>query len=606
MSGIGGVRVFSAGALATEALREMAELLHHRGPDESAIWVGPDVGLAHARLAIIDVERSHQPMHSVDGRWVIAFDGEIFNDASLRTQLDYPFRTRGDTEVLVAGLALEGISFVERLQGQFAFVAHDLRTDTTHLVRDRLGILPLYYRQVPGGIAFASEVKALLAVGPPPEVDHRSLDAYLGARMVPAPDTLFEGVKKVRPAHRVSILPRAHLEETRYWAPPQMDPDGTWSDGDAIEAVGDGLREAVRAALAADVPVGAHLSGGLGSSLVVAQMLQLRDAEPLHTFAAGFADHPQDELHWARKVSALLGTDHHEVRMGAHDFEDVWARLTWHRDAPIGEPADVAQFRAARAAHEHVGVVLSAVGADELFGGHPKYRHARLAERSAALPSRVRSALGGPLERHLGTSFSASERQRLVGTPPVERRTSPSLGVDPVDRMLRHDLRHVLPDDLLERTDRMTMAASIQLRPALLDHRLVELAFRLPTSVKVHGGSTTWVLKEVARQLLPDEIAGRRRTGHDVPLSSWFRTSLRDTARDRLLGADSWVAQTMDRSVVRDLVQRHERGAHEELRLWTLLSLEMWHESFFGSAPSVPRPRHGLMALPAALRLADS
>ena len=606
MSGIGGVRVFYAGALPTEALREMAQLLHHRGPDESATWVGPDVGLAHARLAIIDVERSHQPMHSVDGRWVVAFNGEIFNHASLRTQLDYPFRNRGDTEVLVAGLALEGISFVERLQGQFAFVAHDLRTDTTHLVRDRLGILPLYYRQVPGGIAFASEVKALLAVGPPPQVDHRSLDAYLGARMVPAPDTLFEGVKKVRPAHRVSILPRAHLEETRYWAPPEMDPDDTWSDSDAIEAVSDGVREAVRSALVADVPVGAHLSGSLCSSLIVAQMLQLRSAEPLHTFAAGFADHPQDELHWVRKVSALLGTEHHEVRMGAHDFEDVWARLTWHRDAPIGEPADVAQFRAAQAAHEHVGVVLSAVGADELFGSHPRYRHARMAERSAALPRRVRSALAGPLERHLGASFTTSERHRLVGTPPVERRTSPLLGVDPVDRMLRHNLRHALPDDVLERADRMTMAASIELRPALLDHRLVELAFRLPTSVKVHGGQTPWVLKEIARHLLPDEVVGRRRTGHNVPLSSWFRTSLRDTARDRLLGADSWVAQALDRSLVRDLVQRHDRGVDEELRLWTLLSLEMWHESFFGSAPPIPRPRLGMAAQPVAQGLADS
>lgn len=619
MCGIGGVRAFSAGAFTSQALHDMTALLRHRGPDESAVWVGQDIGLAHTRLAIIDVEHSHQPMHSIDGRWVLAFNGEIFNHASLRAHLDYPFRTRGDTEVIVAGLALEGISFVERLQGQFAFVAHDLRTDTTHLVRDRLGILPLYYRHVPGAIAFGSEVKALLAVGPPPQVDHRSLDAYLGARAVPAPDTLFEGVKKVRPAHRVSILPGAHLEDVQYWAPPECDPEGTWSAGDAIEAVGDGVREAVRAALVADVPVGAYLSGGLDSSLIVAQMKQLRGDDPVHTFSAGFGDHPQDELPWARRVSTLLGTQHHEVQMRPTDFEDLWASLTWHRDAPISEPADIAVFGLARAAREHVRVVLSGEGGDELFGGYPKYRFARFAERTTVLPARLRSGVAGQVERRLGgharartalravaagdvteqhdtwfAPFTSAERRALLGAaPPPERRPVPAPGIDPVDRMLRHDLRHWLPDNLLERGDRMSMAASLELRPPLLDHHLVELAFRLPTAVKVRSGSTKWVLKEVARPLLPDEVIDRKKVGFRVPLASWFRTGLRDTARDRLTGADSWVGQTLDRSVVRDLVERHERGANEEIRLWTLLCLEMWHDCFFGSSPSIPGPRQG-------------
>ncbi len=624
MCGIGGVRAFSSGAFATQSLHEMAGLLHHRGPDEAAVWVGPGIGLAHTRLAIIDVEHSHQPMHSVDGRWVLAFNGEIFNHDSLRDHLDYPFRTRGDTEVVVAGLALEGISFVERLQGQFALVAHDLRTDTTHLVRDRLGILPLHYRHIPGGIAFGSEIKALLAVGPPPQVDHRSLDAYLASRSVPAPDTLFEGVKKVRPAHRVSIMPGGHLEETHYWAPPECDPAGTWSAGDAIEAVGDGVREAVRSAMVADVPVGAYLSGGLDSSLIVAQMVQLRGDDPVHTFSAGFGDHPQDELPWARRVSALLGTQHHEVMLRATDFEEMWAALTWHRDAPISEPADIAVFGLARAAREHVRVVLSGEGGDELFGGYPKHRFARLAERATVLPSRLRSGLAGPVERRLGAHsrartalravaagdvaeqhatwfapFTADERRSLLGgPPPPDRRATPTLGVDPLDRMLRHDLRSWLPDNLLERGDRMSMAASLELRPPLLDHHLVELAFRLPSSVKVRSGSTKWVLKEVARPFLPDEVIDRKKVGFRVPLDSWFRTGLRDTARDRLTGADSWVGQTLDRAQVRDLVDRHERGANEEIRLWTLLCLEMWHESFFGSGPAaqpaVPRPREAI------------
>ena len=590
MCGIGGVRAFSVGAFETESLHRMTELLHHRGPDESAVWVGPDIGLAHTRLAVIDRAQSHQPMLSVDGRWVLALDGQILNHESLRVHLDYPFRTRSDAEVLLAGLALEGISFIERLQGQFAIVAHDLRTDTTHLVRDRLGILPLYYRHIPGGIAFGSEIKALLAVGPAPQVDHRSLDAYLDDRSVAAPDTLFDGVKKVRPAHRVSIMPGGHLEEATYWVLPESDPPGTWSAGDAIEAVGDGVREAVRAALVADVPVGSYLSGGLDSSLVVAQMQQLRGDDPVHTFAAGFGDHPDDALPWARRVSTVLGTQHHEAPIRAVDFEDLWGTLTWHRDAPISEPTDIALFGLARAAREHVGVVLTGVGGDALFGGQPSHRYARLAERSSVLPTWLRATLAGPVGRR--SSFSAAERQRLLGTaPPPERRTSQALGVDAVDRMLRHDLRHWLPDNLLERGDRMSMAASLEVRPPLLDHHLVELAFRLPTSVKVRSGSGQWVLKEAARRLLPDEVVDRRQSGARVPLDSWFRTGLRDTARQRLLGADSWVAQTLDRDLVRDLVDRHERGANEELRLWTLLSLEMWHDCFFGTAPAVPRPR---------------
>jgi asparagine synthase (glutamine-hydrolysing) len=596
----------------------MTRVMEHRGPDESAVWVGEDIGLAHTRLAVIDVEHSHQPMHSADGRWVLAFDGEIFNHAALRSHLDYPFRTSGDTEVVVAGLAVEGISFVERLEGQFAFVAHDLRTQTTHLVRDRLGVLPLHYRHVPGGIAFGSEVKALLAIGPRPEVDHRSLDAYLGARAVPAPDTLFEGVKKVRPAHRVSIMPGGHLEEAHYWAPPDCDPEGTWSADDAVEAVGDGVREAVRAALVADVPVGAYLSGGLDSSLVVAHVQQLVGDEPVHTFSAVVGDHPQDELRWARRVSALLGTRHHEVHLSAADFEELWARLTWHRDAPISEASDVAVFGLARAAREHVRVVLSSEGADELFGGHPKHRYAHLAERATHLPPALRAGLAGPVERRLGVRhsrartalraiaagdgadqhstwvapFTGPERQRLLGTaPPPDRRAGPTTGVDPVDRMLRHDLRHWLPDSLLERGDRMSMAASLELRPAMLDHHLVELAFRLPTSVKVRSGTTKWVLREAARPLLPRDVVDRTEVGPPVPLDAWFRAGMRDTAHDRLTGPGSWVAQTLDGALVRDLITKHERGAHEELRLWTLLCLEMWHACFFGSTPAVPSPR---------------
>lgn len=598
MSGVGGVRVFAPGWTAGPVLEEMNRLLHHRGPDEHTVWLGDDVGLAHTRLAIGNVEHAHQPTHSADGRWVLAFDGAVLNYESLRAQLGHPSPIRDDAEVVVAGLALHGISFVDRLHGQFAFAAHDRRADTTHLVRDRLGILPLYYRHVPGGVAFASEVKALLAVGPAPRVDRRSLDAYLGARAVPAPHTLFEGVKKVRPGHRLVIQPGGHVEELPYWALPERDPEGTWTQGDAVEAVGDGVREAVRSALVADHPVGAYLSGGLDSSLIVAQARELLGDDPVHTFAAGFGDHELDELAWARRVSDLLGTRHHEVHLSAGDFEDAWSQLTWHRDGPISEPSDVAFHALAREARHHVRAVLSGEGADELFGGYAKYRFARLAERTTVVPGRVRAAVAGPVERHLGghatwfAPFTATERRRLLGAEaPPDRRIAPAHGVDPVDRMLRHDVTHWLPDHLLERADRTSMAASVELRPPFLDHHLVELAFRLPTSVKVRGGTTKWVLREAARPLLPDRVVARRQAGFRVPLDAWFRGGLRDVARDRLTGPDSWVVNALDGPAVRDLVDRHERGANEEIRLWTLLCLEMWHERFFGERTKVPGPR---------------
>lgn len=612
MCGVAGVRAFDGTSPSQPLLDEMVRLMHHRGPDESATWAGPGIGLAHTRLSIIDVAGSHQPMHSADGRWVLAFNGEIFNHATLRPTLDYPFRTRGDTEVIVAGLAVEGIDFVERLQGQFAFVAHDLVTQTTHLVRDRLGILPLYYRSLGGGDAyvFGSEIKALLACGPRPEVDPESLDSYLAARSVPAPHTLFAGVSKLAAAHRAWIGPDGELRTTRYWAPPAADPPGTWEPAEAVASVADGVRHAVESSLVADVPVGAYLSGGVDSSLIVAQMQQLLGGQPVTTFAAGFGDPRNDELPWARRVSELVGTDHHEVHLRASDFEELWPRLTWHRDAPISEPSDIAVYGLALEARQHVRVVLSGEGGDELFGGYPKHRFVATAERLAAIPHHVRGPVLGVVERKLGdrhtrarialramaardeqdrretwfAPFTASERRQLLGGVAPTRRTDPVDGADPLERMLRHDLRGWLPDNLLERGDRMSMAASLELRPPLLDHRLVELAFRLPSSVKVHRGVTKWVLKEVSRRYLPTEVVDRSKVGFRVPLDAWFRGGLRDTAWDRLTGTGSWVGQTLDRNALRGLLERHDRGvANEESRLWTLMCLEVWHECFFQS-----------------------
>ena len=599
MGGLAGVHAFSGASVAAETLHEMIDLLRHRGPDGSRAWIGPDVGLAHTGRTV-PAGAGRQPMHSEDGRWVLVLDGEVLNHEALRAHLDHPFRTASDTEVVLAGLALEGISFVERLHGSFALVAHDRRTATTHLVRDRLGMLPLHYRHVDGGIAFASEIKALLAVGTRPEVDLRSLDSYLAGHAVPAPDTLLDGVKKVRPAHRMSVTSGGHIDEVCYWSPPERDPDGTWILSDATEAVADGVREAVRVALVADVPVGACLSDSLDDSIVAAQAQHLLGDEPIHTFAVAFGG--PHELSVPHRVSRSLGTRHHEVRVRPEQIEELWTRLTWHRDAPVDDPRDIAAFALALAAREHVGVLVSGDGGEELFGGHHRYRLERVAERSRALPQVLRAGVTGPVERHLGAAFTTAERRRLLGSAaPAERRTPTTPGIDPVDRMLRHDLRHDVPEHLLERLDRMSRATSLELRPALLDHRLVELALRLPASVKLRSGSTQWVLRAAARPLLSDAVLDSARTTLRRGSRSRYPLgpALDRTLDERLTGADSWVGRTMDPTVIRVLLDRHRVSGAADARLWTLLGLELWHDRFLRASPGMPRPRAEAPLLPA-------
>jgi asparagine synthase (glutamine-hydrolysing) len=588
-AGVSGIRGLSTGVLTRDALVEMAAAQDHRGGGGTDVWLGPGVGLARSRPDAA-ADASPQPARSPDGRWVVALDGAISNRATLRARLDRPSRTGDDADLVAAGLALEGIGFVERLAGQFALVAHDLRTDTTHLVRDRIGVLPLHYRHVPGGIAFASEAKALLLLDPRPGVDHRSLDAYLAHRTVPAPDTLFEGVKKVRPAHRVSIRADGRLEETAYWSLPDADPDGTWTPDDAVEAARDGVREAVRACLDPGAPVGIHLTGGLGSGLLAAQAQQLCGDEPVHTFSVAFDDDAPDELLRTGRLGSLLGARHHEVRLRRADLDELWGPLTWHRDAPLADPADLATHVLARSAAEHVPALLCAQGGEALSGAHQRSRSAGVAERWYGLPALLRAGPAGRVERRLGATFSAPERRRLLGgPPPQDRHRAPPVGVDPVDRVLRHDLRQTLPDDVLERLDRMSRAASLEARLPLLDHHLVELACRLPGSVRSGARGTTRVLREAARALLPDEVI--ELPGTQRGAGSWWCAGLQDTARQRLTDPGSWIARTLDPALVRELLLRHERRGDAQERIWTLVSLEVWHESFFSGTVDVPRPR---------------
>ncbi|WP_040814952.1 asparagine synthase (glutamine-hydrolyzing) [Nocardia concava] len=605
MCGIAGVRRFDGAPVSRELLAEMGRRLHHRGPDDQGIWIDGSVGFAHTRLAIIDVDGSAQPMAGSGGNTHIAYNGEVLNYRELREGLEYPFTTRGDTEVLLAVYEKHGPPGVGALRGQFAYAIHDSRSEETHLFRDRLGILPLYYYRTESFLAFASEIKALLPVIDSPTVDTASLHDFLAHRSVPAPYTFVEGVRKVPQGHHLTARADGTVRIEAFWRLPAAGETLAVTPERAVDLLDDALMDSVRDALVADVPVGAYLSGGVDSSLICALVARQRNGEGLHTFSAAFGDERVDETEWARVAAKIVGSDHHETIVSPADFEESWARLSWNRDSPLSEPADVAIYRLAELARDHVKVVLSGEGSDELFGGYPKYRYARTTCYAGALPGGPLRALEGRLsprqarlsvalralsepnyaERMRGwfAPFTARERTRLLGGPPERTVLEPYLDGrgDPLRRMLYADVHTWLADNLLERGDRMSMAASLELRPPFLDHRVAELAFRLPSEFKVRGGTTKWLVKEVARRHLPDELVDRPKVGFKVPLDAWFRGHLREMAFDLLTGPSSFVGGICDVGEVRRLLEGHIAGLRDEQpRIWTLLSLEVWHREF--------------------------
>jgi asparagine synthase (glutamine-hydrolysing) len=608
--GIVGIRRFDGAPVDPGLLRAMTSRLIHRGPDADGYWIDGPIGFGHRRLSIIDLSGSVQPMASVDDTCRITFNGEILNYGSLRQRVDYPYRTHGDTETILACYQAHGEAFLGDLEGQFAFALHDNRDDSLLLARDRMGILPLYYYVDSTLFAFASEVKALLPALADVQVDTHSLDAYLATRAVPAPYTLFKGIRKLPPAHTLRVGDRGLERQQRYWSMPQALATEPPNAEEAVGELASKLRSAVAAALVADVPVGAYLSGGLDSSLIVALMCELRGGgKGVKTFSAGFGDPRHDELPYARQVSELLNTEHHEVVVGTQDFQELWRKLTWHRDAPISEPADVAVFKLAELARRSVRVVLSGEGSDELFAGYPKHRYAGLTAAIGIVPDALRSPLFDALQsvappsasrlriaaralsgrnqsermRNWFAPFTRSERlgllQDTASHPSPDWLQQPD--GDALRQMMMLDAQTWLPDNLLERGDRMSMAASLELRPPFLDRHVVDFAFGLPSSLKLRQRKTKWLVKQVASRHLPHTIVDRHKVGFRVPLDAWFRDGLEAFAWDTLTSKHSLVSRVMDRGAVRKLLDRHRAGrSNEEMRIWTLLCLEVWYQTF--------------------------
>ncbi len=621
MCGIAGIYRFRSGRpVELDELTAMAARLAHRGPDDEGFHRDGPLGLVHKRLTILDTSRrGRQPMWSADGSVAISFNGEIYNFIELREELErqgHEFHTRTDTEVILALYRQHGERCLDFMNGMFAIALWDAAAGRLLLARDRLGIKPLYVQVDTEGIAFASEVKALLALpgarAQRAQVDLDMLDAYMSVGYVPTARTMFAEIEKLEPGCWIRV-DREGLARGRYWDL-QIAPDEELSEDDCVRQATELLRDAVRLQLRSDVPLGVFLSGGVDSSAVVALMAEM-GIRDIRTFTVAYDFGPQyDETRYARLVAERFGTRHREVYVEPKEFREFIPSLVWHMDEPVTEAAAVSLYFVAKMAREDVVVVLSGEGSDEVFGGYPIYKYMQELERYRRLPAALRNGLlnpalnllggkwrkytrlsGQPLDdRYLGVSFYETPVKQALYRPEVAARFNgcamPGLlrpyyeatrGQDPLMRMMYLDVKSWLPDDLLVKADKMTMASSVELRVPFLDHRLVELGGRIPPRHRIKGWTTKHVLKKAMEPYLPREILYRGKMGFPTPLARMFAGELRPYVRE-VLDSDRSLSRGYFRpEVVRSLVAEHESGAADHHRvLWQLLVLEEWHRTF--------------------------
>jgi len=604
-----------------ERLRRMRDALRHRGPDGEGLHLDGPVGLGHRRLAIVDVEGGRQPMANEDGTAWITFNGEIYNHAALRPGLlarGHVYRTRSDTETILHLYEEEGDRCVERLSGMFAFAVWDGGRRRLLLARDRLGIKPLYYALTRRELLFASEIKAILAAGFPPELDETVVPEYLANRFVAGERTFFRGVRQLLPGRTLTWSPGEGFRGRRYWTLPERALDRAASPEDSAEDLRGRLQESVRSHLMSDVPLGIFLSGGIDSSGLLALMAP-QVTEPVRTFAVGFAEREADELAYARLAARAANAVHREVVVSPGDFFRELPRLVWHEDEPIAFPSSVPLYFVSRLARDHVKVVLTGEGADELFLGYNRYRltawnqwlgrpywslvpsgaRRRVAGLARSLPLALRryaerSFLAlDPVPRSLFCEnfavFSDSHRQRVLGEPGLPGTLDPyretlryyeESGGGVLDRMSRADLQTYLVR-LLMKQDRMSMAASIESRVPFLDHELVEHVVALPGRFKLRGLTTKAVLRDAFRPLVPRPILNRPKMGFPVPVGRWLRGPFWPVVQEFVLGPRALGRALLDGAFVKELAEEHRTGrAFHGDRLWLLVNLEIWNRVF--------------------------
>jgi asparagine synthase (glutamine-hydrolysing) len=617
MCGICGVVAPDERALA-DVLDAQLPLLEHRGPDASGHFEGRDGSVGQNRLAIIDLVRGDPPVTNEDRSVAVALNGEIYNFRELREELaarGHRFHSDGDTEV-IAHLAeeLEAVELARRLDGMFALAVWDERRNRLVMARDRVGKKPLFYWWSGGRLVFASEIKAIFAdASVPRQLDAGAIPAYLTFGYVPTPRTFFEGVRSLPPAHVLTIEPGGEPVVERYWEPPVAGNGGAVRlDVSLDQAAGEVrslLERAVGRRLIADVPLGAFLSGGIDSSAIVGIMASVLD-RPVDTFTIGFEDRDGfDERPYARMVAKRHCTEHHEFVVQPKAV-DLVERLVWHHDQPFGDSSAVPTFLLSEVTRDHVTVALSGDGGDEVFGGYERFAAGLAAERFAGLPATVRRALKGAVgllpargraaglerfaqeaDRGLPTAYRAwlslvkdPERAAMLdgkrddwALDDYEAIWQSSRGAHPLDRLIDLNLRTYLPDDLLVKTDRMSMAHGLEVRCPFLDAELIAFASRLPPRLKVRGMTLKRVLRSAVADLLPQEILRRPKKGFGVPLERWFREDLRSYVASTLGATDARVKAHLSGVAVDRLIAEHDRGARDHSQaLWTLLTLEVF------------------------------
>lgn len=628
MCGICGKLNFNGRPAERGNIEAMTDIMEHRGPDDRGVYMDGPMGLGHRRLSIIDLSPlGRQPMMNEDGSVAVVFNGEIYNYLDIREDLrkaGHAFRSHSDTEVIVHAYEEYGADFASRLNGMFAIAVWDGRKRELVLVRDRLGIKPVYYYMDGGFIVFASEIKSLLEdPGVPREVDRQALSNFLTLHYVPGPRTMFSGIMKLQPGHMMTVH-RGVARIRRYW---ELKKDASLvncirksGEEEVAGHVYTALRESVRKRMQSDVPVGALLSGGLDSSAILGLMTGLSE-KPVQSFTVGYSEDGNDsisEFRYSRKAAAHFKSSYHETIVTAERFLDFLPRAIWHQDEPIGEPASIPLYFVSKLAKDNgVTVLLTGEGSDELFAGYNRHWGEVLSRYYMLMPGVLRDSLltrligmmpKAPLLKKGHRSMSIRDfRERYMSWHTVfpeelkrelllkrdshgafkdvfERLMSGTDGLEEIDKILLLDLSVWLPDDLLMKKDKMGMAASVEARVPFLDYTFVEMAYQIPAGLKVKRLVTKYILKRSMERLLPNEIIYRKKEGFPTPISKWLRSELKDFTMETLCSEGALGHGLFDKKVVKKIVDDHMSGREDNNRmLFPLLNFEVWHSLFISN-----------------------